>query len=378
MTQTATLDHVDYDVLDSAKNAFISASKRTMRFAEKYGFIPDGRFGASANVFCLDLKPFLASGAENLFITLLPEGLGTADDARPSDLSEEELRRFWYNIGIKTVAVQTNDAASSGMQPILISLYLPSARPELVFDRAFMSGFLDGFVDGCKTVGCVYFSGETPQLKNKLIEDKLDIAGALFGLVPPGREPIDGSRLAAGQQIVFVESSGPHENGFTSLRELATRLPQGYRTRLSDGREYWEAINAGSKLYTPFVQAILAAGLEPSIIEPVSGHGWQKLMRSHKSLRYVIEDMLPVPEVFKFVEEQSGTTPAEMIKIFNYGVGMAIVIEGTEKASQIVKIAHSCGLLAKHVGYTETAASREVVVHELGATLSSENFTLEK
>lgn len=179
------LDHVDYNSLDKAKNAFIEASKKTVKFAAKFGFIPNERFGASANVFELNLKPFIKAGAENLHLTLLPEGLGTADDARPDDMTEEEAISFWYNIGIKTVSVTTNDAASSGMQTILLSLYLPCSTPELVFNPAFMKGFLEGFVEGCRQVGCVYFSGETPQLKTKIYPEKLDIAGALFGLMPP-------------------------------------------------------------------------------------------------------------------------------------------------------------------------------------------------
>src|SRR5689334_21747018 len=107
------LDHVDYSVLDRAKTRFIEAGRRTLGFAERFGFIPDGRFGASANVFQLDLAPFLNAGAKNLFVTLVPEGLGTADDARPDDLSHAEQVRFWSNIGVKTVSVLTNDAASS-------------------------------------------------------------------------------------------------------------------------------------------------------------------------------------------------------------------------------------------------------------------------
>ena len=245
------LDHVNYNALDQAKNAFIEASKSTVRFAEKFGFIPESGFGASANVFSLDLSSFIKGGAERLNITLLPEGLGTSDDARPDDLTDEQLRQFWYNIGIKTVAVMTNDAASTGMQTVLISLYLPSSDPERVFTPVFMEGFLEGFVQGCRTVGCVYFSGETPQLKNKIYPDKLDIAGACFGLMPAGTEPVDSQRLSAGNHFVFIESSGPHDNGFTSLRELATRLPEGYHSKLADGREYWEAINAPTVLYTP-------------------------------------------------------------------------------------------------------------------------------
>jgi phosphoribosylformylglycinamidine cyclo-ligase len=373
-----TLAHVDYNALDRAKNAFIEASQKTVKFAAKYGFIPPSGFGSSANVFSFDLRPYLKNGAQELFITLLPEGLGTSDDARPNDLSDAELTRFWHNIGLKTVAVMTNDAASTGMQTVLISLYLPSANPELVFNGPFMKGFLDGFVKGCKTVGCVYFSGETPQLKNKIYQDKLDIAGALFGVVPAGMKPIDSQGLDADQSIVLVESSGPHDNGFTSLRDLAVRLPKGYRTKLPDGREYWEAISEPTILYTPLVQAILEAGIRPTNVEPITGHGWQKLMRSKKPLRHVIETMPPVPAIFKFVEKESALLPEQMIKIFNYGAGLAIFVKDKETAEKVVKIAAKNKLKAVVAGYTEKAAQREVLIKPLNVTLSSGNFALGK
>lgn len=371
------LDHVDYNSLDKAKNAFIKAGKRTLKFAGKFGFIPDEKMGASANVFALDLKPFLKFGAEQLFITLLPEGLGTSDEACPDDLTEKEALKFWYNIGIKTVAVMTNDAASTGMQTILLSLYLPSSSPEIVFNEIFMKGFLDGFVDGCKQVGCVYFSGETPQLKTKIIEGKLDIAGALFALVPPGKKAIDSSKLEAGDKIVFIESSGPHDNGFTTLRKIASDLPEGYRTRLPSGMQYFEAINKPTILYTAFVQDLLAEDLPVSNIEPITGHGWQKLMRSKQNFRYRITQMLPVPEIFTFVEKQTGTSPADMIKIFNYGVGLTVYCR-PEAAKKVVAIAGKHGLKAVIAGQVEQSSKREVVVEPLNTTLAGESFLIQK
>lgn len=372
------LHHVNYDVLDRAKNAFIAASKTTLNFASGYGFLPDDKLGSSANVFALDLKPYLKIGAENLFITLLPEGLGTADDARPDDLTPQETRDFWYNIGIKTMGVLTNDAAASGMQTVLISLYLPCSCPEIVFTPEFMDGFLDGFVDGCREVGCVYFSGETPQLKNKIYPDKLDIAGALFGIIPAGQSPVTSNELKAGNKIVFVESGGPDANGYTALRGLAEKLPRGYRTRLPDGTEYFKAINSPTRLYTPLIQDILAHGIKPTNIEPITGHGWQKLMRPDINLAYLIEEILPIPAIFKFVEEKSGTSPAEMIKIFNYGVGMAIFARNNEDAETIVEIAQKKNLKAIVAGEVTSSAQREVIVRPLNTTLSSGEFLLAK
>lgn len=376
--RVSKIDHVDYNTLDRAKRAFIEAGKRTTKFASRFGFIPDERFGASANVFSLNLKPFLQAGNDQLHITLLPEGLGTADDARPADLSAEEAREFWHNIGIKTVAVMTNDAASSGMQTILISLYLPSSNPEIVFSEDFMSGFLDGFVQGCRRVGCVYFSGETPQLKNKIVEGKLDIAGALFALVPPGREPIDSTRLKSGDTIVFVQSSGPHENGFTTLRKIGEELPSGYRTKLPSGMEYWRALNAPSVLYTPLIQDLLAAGIRPSNVENITGHGWQKMMRPKQNLCYRIQQMLPIPEVFSFVEQQAQIPKEQLFGIFNCGVGMAICLAERGEADEVVQRAKALGLQSCVAGRVEESDARRVVIEPLGITLSGEEFQLSK
>lgn len=372
------MDIVDYATLDRVKMAFIEASKKTLKFAKKYGFVPGEKLGASANAFSLSLKAFKKKRADELFLTLLPEGLGTADDARPADLSEEELIAFWYSIGIKTVSVTTNDAASTGMQTLLLSLYLPSSTPEEVFSPAFMKGFLNGFVEGCRQVGCVYFSGETPQLKSKLYPGKLDIAGALFGVMPAGMKPINGSELGSGDLMVFVESSGPNENGFTTLRDLASRLPHGYRTLMGNGMEYWKAINNRSILYTPFIQEILKKGIRPTNIEPITGHGWQKIMRSKKPFRYVVNSMLPVSEIFRFVQKHANLSPLEMIKIFNYGVGMVIFVSGGEDAEKICSLAKKMNLQAMVAGHVEKSKKREVFVRPLNVILSGTGFLLQQ
>ena len=368
------LDQVDYDTLDAAKRRFIDAAKRTLGFASAYGIVPASGLGASANAFSFNLAPFLEAGARELSMTLVPEGLGTADDTRPDDLSEEELRRFWWNIGIKIISCLTNDAATSGMQTILLGLYLPSSTPETIFTPAFLDGFLDGVVEGCKRVGCVYLSGETPQLKTKMIPGRLDIAGSVFGVMPAGVAPIDSSRLDAGNTIVLVESSGPHENGFTPLRKLAESLPDGYRTKLPSGQEFWEAMNAASYLYTPLVQAVLGEGIRPTAMENITGHGWQKLMRSVKPLRYVIETMLPVPEIFTFVEGHLEGGAETMLSVFNYGAGFAFYTESEQDAERIVILAREHKLTAVIAGRVEASPSREVVIEPLGVTLKGDSF----
>lgn len=377
-TPSNNFEHVDYSVLDRAKNRFIEASKKTLSFAKEYGFVPSEALGASANVFALNLKPFISANVGELSITLLPEGLGTADDARPEDLTEKEGYEFWYNIGIKTVSVMTNDAASAGIQTILIGLYLPSSTPELVFHESFMSGFLDGFVAGCKEVGCVYISGETPQLKNKIYPEKLDIAGAVFGVVPPAQKPVSPSDLSLGDKIVLIESSGPHENGFTTFRALAPKLSKGYRTDIGNGVEFWQAINAPSKLYTPLIQKVIRSGVKLTNIENITGHGWQKIMRPSQSFEYRLHSMLPVLPVFSFVADQLSMTAAQMIRVFNCGAGMALFTNSDQNAKNIVEIASSLKLNAIVAGEVCKSDKRRLVVEPLNEVIEGEELGLSK
>ena len=372
---------VNYDALDAVKLRCIEACKKTLTFAGDYGKPLTTALGASSNIFSLDLEPFIKLGATKLYLTQLPEGLGTADDARPEDLTPEEQKRFWNNIAFKTVSTLTNDACTAGVQTILLSLYLPSATPETVFTEGFLDGFLEGIVKACKQVGCVYFSGETPQLKSKIFPDRLDIAGSLFGIVPPGIKPITGEDLAVGDKIVLLESSGPHENGFTPLRALAEKLPNGYRTKLPSGIEYWEAINAPSVLYTPIVQAILKQGINPTNIENITGHGWQKLMRSKKPFAYRIKEMLPIKEVFEFVKETSGFSYNEILKVYNCGVGMAIFVKSDSEAFNVVETAKRFGVNAVVAGEVESSPdvdSRSVIVDQLHVELKGSEFALGK
>lgn len=369
---------VNYQILDEVKAKCIEAGLKTLGFADDYGASLSDSLGASSNIFSINLTSFLSKNQQSLYVTQLPEGLGTADDARPDDLTSEELIQFWYNIAHKTVSTLTNDAATAGVQTILLSLYLPSSTPETVFTSEFLTGFLDGIVDACKKVGCVYFSGETPQLKSKIIENRIDIAGSLFGIIPSGLQPITGANLAAGDKIVLLGSSGPHENGFTPLRALAEKLPQKYRTKLPSGIEYWQAINAPSVLYTPLIQKILVEGITPTNIENITGHGWQKLMRVKKPFKYVLNDIIQIPEVFDFVRTSLKSNHEEMIKIFNYGAGMAVFVKTEAEAKKVAALAESLEIKAVVAGHVEQSKKREVEVKPFGISIYGEEFNLGK
>lgn len=373
-----TIETVNYDALDRAKLKFIEASKRTLSFASQYGFVPNETLGGSSNIFAFDISGFNSSH-QKLYMSLVPEGLGTADEAKPEDLSEEESVIFWRNISQKVLSCLTNDAISSGLQTVLVGLYLPSSTPESVFSESFLNGFLDGFVDGCKRIGCVYLSGETPQLKSKIYPGVLDIAGSCWGVIPAGQNPITGEELGVGNYIVLLESSGPHENGFTTLRKFASTLPHGYREKLPSGAELYRSMNEGSILYTPIIQSALREKLSITALEHITGHGLQKIMRSSKNLNYYIENPLPIKEVFTFFEQKNKITRTETAKIFNCGSGFAVFLKDLSSAERMVSISKEHGVNASIAGTVrDSNEGRSVSIPSWGVELNDREFLLKK
>lgn len=352
---------IDYLPLDAAKLKFIEACRRTINFASDLGYVLKPELGASAN-------GFVFHNPTTRMATIVPEGLGTADDARPDDLTSEELTAFWYNIAFKVMAALTNDCCSSGFRPVLLGLYLPCATPD-VFTEEFLKGFLDGIVEGCRKVGAVYLGGETPQLISKMQKGSIDIAGAVMGITD---KVIDNSKLSPGDYIISFASSGPHENGFTSLRSLADKLPDGYHTKLPDGTEYWQAINAPSILYSPIIQSALAAGINLTNLEVISGHGWQKVMRSKQPLQYNFDEILPVTQIFDFVRDAMEIDDQKLFATFNCGTGMVAFTKDLKDGEKLLEIAGALGIKGMVSGQVAESSTRLVNIKPRKVVLEDE------
>jgi phosphoribosylformylglycinamidine cyclo-ligase len=131
-------------------------------------------------------------------------------------------------------------------------------------------------------------------------------------------------------------------------------------------------------LYTPLVRKVLEAGIAPTGLENISGHGWQKIMRSKQALSYHITNPLPFLEVFTFIQESLQITTHEMLEIFNCGVGFAMFVKSGDEAQRVVDIARTVGLVAVHAGHVEASTSRRVVVEPWEVELGSEAFTLSR
>jgi phosphoribosylformylglycinamidine cyclo-ligase len=189
-----------------------------------------------------------------------------------------------------------------------------------------------------------------------------------------GGPPLLGDALCPGDEIVLVASSGLHANGASLARLLAQRLERGYATRLASGRTFGEALLDPSRMYVGLVAELLGAGAPLHYISHITGHGLLKLMRAQRELRYVVERLPEVPEVLRFLAEQTDLDAAAAYSTFNMGAGMALYCAagaGEEVASAAVRLGHD----ALVAGAVQEGA-REVILEPLGVRYTGDQLEL--
>jgi phosphoribosylformylglycinamidine cyclo-ligase len=199
------------------------------------------------------------------------------------------------------------------------------------------------------------------------------LAGSAVGRITPKSNRIAGD-VRAGDAIVLLASTGVHTNGLTLCRAIAERLPDGYLTKISDGRTYGEALLDPSAIYVSFLAAAQQAGVKLQYAAHLTGHGWRKLMRLSEPFVYRMTDVGIVPPVFDFIRERGPVDLREMYATFNMGVGFAVYVDPKD-ASRCVEIAQSVGQRAWLGGtVVKDGARKAVEIEPLGIAFEGETL----
>ena len=177
---------------------------------------------------------------------------------------------FYRNIGIDTVATMVNDLVTMRRAADLRS---PCTPPSAMRTGSPMRTGADdlaaGFAEGCRQADAVWGGGETPALKGIVNPDTIVLAGSAIGQIKPKSHRITGD-VRDGDAIVLLASTGVQTNGLTLCRALADRLPQGYLTKIPDGRTYGEALLDPSRHLRQVHRRLPAMPASPSTTPPTS------------------------------------------------------------------------------------------------------------
>jgi phosphoribosylformylglycinamidine cyclo-ligase len=355
---------VDYDTLDAGKRSAMARALATSPLlAAAGGRALDASRGEPAFAFELDGHTF----------AFVVEGLGTKSIIARHVFEELGVNHFG-DVAYDAVAAILNDLCCIGALPLVVNAYFATGASEWYEDEQRSQALLAGWQRACTDAGCAWGGGESPSLPGLVHEREIELAGAAIGVLPDGSEPLLAERLAPGDEIVIVSSSGLHANGASLARLLADRLPDGYATKLPSGASFGEALLVPSVMYVPLVRALLARELAPSYISHITGHGLLKLMRPARELTDRIHSLPAVPEVLQYMTERSGMNAREAHATFNMGSGYAIYAPAPT-ADLIVALAGEFGFEAILAGQVE-AGPRQVIVEPLALRYDTNDFGL--
>lgn len=302
---------------------------------------------------------------------LVVEGLGT------KNLVADEMRKstgktYYDSLAQDTVAMIVNDLVVVGAMPQVVNAYFAIGDSNWMKDDVRAGDLIRGWAAACDAIGATWGGGETPTLKGVIEPSTIDLGGSAMGVIHDKANLVMGEKLADGDAIVLIESSGIHANGITFVRSLFEKDPSIYTQPLPNGTLFGEALLSPTHLYVNLVRAMQQAPLDIHYMANITGHGWRKIMRAAQDFTYELHTIPEVPEEFDFMQSKSGVDDSEMYGNFNMGAGYAIYLP-KDQASRVVELASELGLQATIAGEVK-AGPKQVIITPKHITFSEDTL----
>jgi phosphoribosylformylglycinamidine cyclo-ligase len=302
-------------------------------------------------------------------IALTTDGVGT------KILLAREANR-WESIGIDCIANNVNDVICVGAVPLALLDYMATDR----IDAAVLEEVARGLYLGADAAGIAIPGGEIAQIGAMLADAKggppmLDLVGTAVGAVPPGRTPVDGSAVSAGDVILALPSSGLHSNGFSLARQALFQLAGMSLTDQvpGTGQRLDDALLAPTRVYVKAAEALWDAGVTPRGLVHISGGGLLNLARLAADVSYQLDTLPPPPPIFALIAEAGHIPAATMYATFNMGTGFCIVVPPADQqaAEDALK---SAGEQPVRIGTVIATPGRTVSIPAAGLRGSGDTF----
>ena len=226
-------------------------------------------------------------------------------------------------LGIDLVAMCVNDILVSGAEPLFFLDYYATGR----LDRAVAAQVVRGVAEGCRQAGAALVGGETAEMPGMYAPGDFDLAGFCVGVVEE-EAIIDGRRVAAGDSLIALPSSGPHSNGYSLIRRILERGGHSLDLELDDGQRLADALLAPTRIYVRPVREVLAR-LPVHAMAHITGGGLTdnlpRVLPAGCAAR-IDRDSWQMPAVFQWLAREGGVAEAEMLRTFNCGIGFVLVV----------------------------------------------------
>jgi phosphoribosylformylglycinamidine cyclo-ligase len=232
-------------------------------------------------------------------------------------------------VGIDLVAMSVNDILAQGAEPLFFMDYIACGR--LVPDQ--VAELVKGIADGCRQAGCALLGGETAEMPGFYQPGEYDLAGFAVGVVEH-RRLIDGRDIRPGDRLLGLPSSGLHSNGYSLARAiLSEKWKNPWRRRLPGGtQKIGEVLLRPTRIYVRTVLNLLQRFRVGGIVH-LTGGGWKEnipRILPPGCAAEIHRGSWPVPDIFRFLQQEGRVTPGEMHRSFNMGIGMVLIARPKE------------------------------------------------
>ena len=251
-------------------------------------------------------------------------------------------------VGIDAVAMCVNDVLAQGAEPLFFLDYVAVGRNE----PAKVEAIVSGVAEGCRQAGCALVGGETAEMPGMYEGGEYDIAGFTTGVVEKS-ELIDGSKVAVGDVLVGIASSGVHSNGFSLVRKVVSDSGLDLHAPCDElgGKPLGEVLLTPTRIYVKPVLEVIRRGLVHGVAH-ITGGGFDenipRILQDGQGVE-VTEGSWEILPVFHFLEKYGKIPHREMFNIFNMGVGMVIAV-AEKDAPEVIRILGDNGEKASVIG----------------------------
>jgi phosphoribosylformylglycinamidine cyclo-ligase len=326
------MTYADAGVDIDAGNTLVDRIKPLVASTKRAGVL--GGIGGFGGLFELPVdryrQPVMVSGAD---------GVGTK-------LKLAIEMNTHNTIGIDLVAMCVNDIIVCGAEPLWFLDYYATGKLDV--DQA--QSVIAGIVEGCLQSGAALLGGETAEMPGLYAKEDYDLAGFAVGVVEKS-DIIDGSKVGAGDSIVALAASGPHSNGYSLIRKLL----QGQNLDQPIGEStLGKALLAPTRIYAKAVAAVLAQHDVHAIAHITGGGLSENIPRVLPEGTQAVIDRASwqLSPVFTWLQQAGNIADSEMLKTFNCGIGMVLVVNSAE-ASSVIDTLQAAGETAFLVGHIE-------------------------
>ena len=262
-------------------------------------------------------------------------------------------------IGIDCVAMCVNDVVCCGAAPLFFLDYLAVGKnyPEKVAE------IVSGVAEGCVQSGSALIGGETAEMPGFYPENEYDLAGFSVGIVDK-EKIVDGSKLAPGDVLIGLSSSGVHSNGFSLVRKVfGINSKTIWDTYEELDKPLGETLITPTKIYVKPVLELMSK-VEVKAVSHITGGGfYENIPRMLKpGMCAKIEKWsVPVLPIFDVIQRVGNISERDMFNTFNMGVGMIIAV-AKENADKAVEILKNAGEKATILGEVTTGDEGVIIL----------------